>query len=99
MMARHMKRYALIAVAALAIAAMCQFDDIDDNGTEYAESAALKELQAAQAGSARQKRAGQALCNEARGPNSEARWTPDGDLVCTTRRGVVTANATAQVQP
>ena len=61
--------------------------DADDNSGDWATSSELKELQAAAAGSQRQQLAAQALCNEERGPNSEARWTSEGHLVCTTRQG------------
>ena len=64
--------------------------DMDDNAQDWQESAALKALQATQAGTERRQIAAQALCNEARGPNSEARWMDDDSLVCTTRRGLKT---------
>ena len=63
-------------------------DRMDDNSHEWADSSALKELREAEEGSARRQAAAQALCNEARGPNSEARWLADGSLACTTGRGV-----------
>lgn len=64
----------------------CSFQD---ESSDWDQSTALKELQAAEAASARQEAAAAALCREARGPNSEHRWTPEGHLVCTTRRGLV----------
>lgn len=86
----------LMALAlALTLGASWHLDGPDDHQADWADSQALKELQAAEAGSARQQAAAQRLCLEERGPNSEARWLPDGSLACTTRRGV----ATAQVQP
>ncbi len=69
--------------------------DADDNHGDWATSAELQELQAAEAGTARHEAAAQALCNEARGPNSEARFTPEGHLVCSTRRGM-RSHASAQ---
>lgn len=66
-------------------------DDIEAERDVYDAQA---ELMAAKPGSERQQVAGQALCNEARGPNSEARWLPDGSLACTTRQGIKTANLT-----
>jgi hypothetical protein len=63
-------------------------DGPEDHSAGWLDSATLRELQASEAGTARRERAGQALCTEARGPNSEARWIEDGSLVCTTRRGV-----------
>lgn len=50
---------------------------------------AQAELRAAAPGSARQQIAAQYLCDEARGPNSEARFLPDGAMVCTSRLGLV----------
>lgn len=71
--------------------------DTEDHGREWATSTELKELQAAEDGSERQQRAAQALCNEERGPNSEARWTPEGHLVCTTRQGERRATTIASI--
>jgi hypothetical protein len=86
------------ALAAITIAASINIDGPSDTQAEWDQSEALKELQASQAGTARREVAAQALCNQERGPNSEARWTPQGDLVCTTRRGMVSV-ASAKVQP
>lgn len=60
----------------------------EDHQGDWAASSELKALQASEAGSARQRAAAQALCNAERGPNSEARFTPEGHVVCTTRRGI-----------
>jgi hypothetical protein len=90
--------YATALAIAIAIAASYNLDGPDDHQAEWDQSEALKDLQASQAGTARRDAAAQALCSQARGPNSEARWTPEGHLVCTTRRGLVTV-ATMQVQP
>ena len=79
--------YFSAGVIALAMAAApAMFGEIDDNSGDYTNSSELQELQASQAGTARREAAGQALCTKERGPQSEARWTPDGDLVCTQRR-------------
>ena len=56
---------------------------------DWADSDAIQALQATQANTARRDAAAQRVCSQARGPNSEARWTIEGDLVCTTRRGLV----------
>jgi len=61
------------------------FQIIDSSLDDWVQ---LKELDALQV-EARKEAAGQALCNAERGPNSEVRWTPDNQLVCTTRRGEV----------
>lgn len=79
------------AVGAIAIAASCQLDDVEDHQADWSDSAELKALQASEAGTLRREKAAQALCTKERGPNSEARWTADGDLVCTARRGAVKA--------
>jgi hypothetical protein len=63
-------------------------DEVEDHSGEWAESAELAELQASEARTERREAAAQKLCNKERGPNSEARWTPEGHMVCTTRRGV-----------
>ena len=84
-------------LGALAIAAILAFgttlDGPEDHQGDWATSQELQDLQAAEAGTARQQAAAQALCTEARGPNSEARFTPEGHLVCTTRRGLRNAQA------
>ena len=64
-------------------------DSPSDHQAEWDQSQALQELQASQAQTARRDAAAQALCSQARGPNSEARFTTEGHLVCTTRRGTV----------
>jgi hypothetical protein len=65
----------------------------DDLQAERDSYDAQAELMAAKPGSQRQQVAAQALCIEARGPNSEARWLPDGSLVCTTRQSIKTSLA------
>jgi len=66
-------------------------DGPEDHQGDWAQSDNLKALQDSEAGTARRQAAAQALCNEARGPNSEARWLSDGSLACTSRRAVVKA--------
>ena len=75
----------LAAIVASAIAAAPNLD-ADDHSAEWPLSAELQALQASEAGTQRRELAAQALCTKERGPQSEARWTPDGDLVCTQRR-------------
>lgn len=65
-------------------------DAQDDHHAEWPSSAELQALQASQAGTQRREAAAQALCTAERGPQSEARWTPEGDLVCTQRRNTIT---------
>lgn len=78
----------IAALIAITLAAAPNLDGPEDHTADWADAAAIKALQATEAGTARRQAAAQRVCNEARGPQSEARWTPDGDLVCTTRRGV-----------
>jgi hypothetical protein len=69
-------------------------DGPEDYQGDWSQSDHLKALQESEVGSARRQAAAQALCREERGPQSEARWLPDGSLVCTIRRGY----SKAQVQ-
>ena len=78
-------------LAIVALIAGALMDGPEDYSAEWEQSTSLKELRATQAGTVRRQRAAQKLCTEARGSNSEARWTDDDSLVCTTRRGVVVA--------
>jgi hypothetical protein len=59
-------------------------DGADDHSADWPTSTELKALQATQAGTQRREAAGQALCTKEHGPQSEARWTPEGHLVCST---------------
>ena len=65
-------------------------DGPTDDSAEWPTSAELQALQASERGTARREAAAQALCTAERGPQSEARWTPAGDLVCTGRRNAAT---------
>lgn len=76
----------LAALLALTMAAAHHLDGPADHSAEWLTSAELQALQATEQGTARREAAGQALCTSERGPQSEARWTPEGDLVCTQRR-------------
>ncbi len=77
----------LAIVIAVLVSSAWHLDGPEDHQADWAASQALQDLQAAEAGSARQQAAAQALCTQERGPNSEARFTPEGHLACTTRRG------------
>ena len=76
----------LAAVIALTMAAAHHLDGPADHSADWASSTELQALQASHAGTQRREAAAQALCAKERGPQSEARWTPDGDLICTQRR-------------
>ena len=88
----------LAAAVALILAAAHNLDGPTDHQAEWDQSLALKDLQASVAGTAKREAAAQALCTQERGPNSEARFTPEGHLVCTTRSGTVKL-ASKAVQP
>lgn len=88
----------LAAVMAIAMAASFHLDGPADHQADWADSDAIKALQVTEAGTARRNAAAQRVCAQARGPNSEARWTADGDLVCTTRRGTTPTTAVQQAQ-
>ncbi|MEO8021108.1 hypothetical protein [Polaromonas sp.] len=77
------------ALIALVLGTSHYLPGAEDHGTDWSQSDELAALQATEAGTAKRQAAAQALCTSERGPNSEARWTVDGDLVCTTRRGLV----------
>lgn len=62
--------------------------DTPDYESEWDKSTTLQDLQRSEAGTARRDAIAQKLCNEERGPQSEARWLVDGSLVCTVRHGV-----------
>lgn len=81
--ANYLGALALAAILALGTA----LEGPEDHQAEWQQSTALQELQTAERDQARRDAAAARLCNEARGPNSEARWTPEGHLVCTTRMG------------
>ncbi|MBK5204321.1 MAG: hypothetical protein JJD98_02620 [Polaromonas sp.] len=86
-----MKSAILTAIGVIAIAIVLSSAHLlgpDDNSAEWDQSENLKALQATEAGTARREAAAQSLCNEARGPNSEARWLEDGSLACSTRKGM-----------
>lgn len=65
--------------------------DKEDNSSEWDTADELAIAQAAADFDTRIQKAAQQLCDAERGPNSEARWTEDNKLVCTTRRGVKVA--------
>ncbi len=78
--------WSLALLLALVLGAAHHLDG-PDYSADWAEAEAIEARQQEAAASARRDFAAQAVCNEARGPNSEARWTAEGHLVCTTRRG------------
>ena len=78
--------FAATVIAVAMAAAPAMFSEIDDHSADYPTSTELQALQATERGTQRREAAAQALCLAERGPQSEARWTVDGDLVCTQRR-------------
>lgn len=84
--------YTAVGVIALALVlSSAHLLGPDDNSAEWDQSENLKALQASEPGTTRREAAAQSLCNEVRGPNSEARWLDDGSLVCTSRMGLKAA--------
>ena len=75
----------LTALLALTLAAAHHLDGPADHSADWASSTELQALRTTEQGTARREAAAQALCTKERGPQSEARWTPYGDLVCTQR--------------
>ena len=84
--AKILSRCVIAAVIGLAIAASGLLDGPSDDDAAHqsysANRAALQELQASAPASARREAAARQLCAEARGTGALARWTADGDLVC-----------------
>lgn len=89
----------LAALLALALATAHNLDGPADHSAEWASSSELQTLQATERGTQRREAAAQALCTAERGPQSEARWTPEGDLVCTSRRNAHPVQLASKVQP
>jgi hypothetical protein len=80
----------IAGVAALILASVpALFGELPDMRAEYVTADELSAMQAEEGVEARKQAAGQALCTQARGPNSEARWTPEGHLVCRVRNKFV----------
>lgn len=95
-MTRHLDTAALVLLFAALLAALGPaLDNTPDHSAEWPTSTELKALQASEAGTQRREAAAQALCTAERGPQSEARWTPEGDLVCTGRRNTSRPTLTA----
>ena len=69
-----------IALAIAAVPAM--FGEIEDHSAEHQEAVAIETAQKAQA-------IGDRRCQAARGPNSDARWTLQGELTCRMRNKYV----------
>ena len=77
-------------VIALALAsAPALFDELPDMRAEYVTADELAAMQAKEAVEARKQAAGQKICTQDHGSNSEARWTPEGHLTCRVRNKFV----------
>ena len=103
-MINHTTNWLLAIAIGSTLAAAHNLDGPTDHQAEWDQSQALKDLQASLPHTQRREAAAQKLCNEQRGPNSEARFTPEGHLVCSTRSGMVranqaTTNPTTQAKP
>lgn len=94
--AQIIARCVIAAVIALAIAASGLLDGPNEDDAAHqvysANRAALQELQRSAPASSRREAAARQLCAEVRGPASLARWTADGDLVCSAPSRITTLN-------
>ena len=77
----------VIALALASVPAM--FGELPDMTAEHTTAAELLAMQAEEALEARKQAAGDALCKAERSSSSEARWTPEGHLVCRMRNKFV----------
>ena len=86
----------IATIIGLAIAASGLLDGPSDDDAAHqsynAARSALQELQTSAPASARREAAARQLCAEVRGPASQARWTADGDLVCSIPGRITTLN-------
>ena len=85
-------RVALVIAAAGCMAASGNLDSIrwptvPDRSSERAQAVALERQAAAEAKADRLQRAAQAMCEDARGPQVIAVWTPDGQVECVGTHG------------
>ena len=85
---------AAVIVAAIAASGLLVGPSEDDAAHQVysANRAALQELQASAPASTRREAAARQLCVEARGTGAIARWTADGDLVCSAPSRITTLN-------
>lgn len=79
----------LIVTIALALALACShlLDEPADHSAEWTEADELQLIQQQEAEADRRELAAHQLCAEQAGPNAGHRWTADGQLVCTDKRG------------
>ena len=85
-----MKQVSISVLAAFAVSVILSVSymlDIDYS-QEWQESSDLQAAQSAAMQADKKQKAAQQICNQERGPQSEAQWTQDDELVCTARRGV-----------
>ena len=90
-----LSRWLIAIIIGLAIAASGLLDgpaDDDAHQIYSANRAALQELQASAPQTARREAAARQLCAEVRGTGALARWTADGDLVCSAPSRITTLN-------
>ena len=79
---------ALTAALALLIAGILSTGyHLDDHSEDWASSQALADAQRTAQLAARTEKSAQALCQRVKGPNAGYRWTPAGELVCTSNKG------------
>lgn len=87
-------RWLIAAIIGLAIAASGLLDGPNDDDAAHqsydAARSALTELQTSAPASSRREAAARQLCTQERGPGALARWTADGDLVCSAPSRITT---------
>lgn len=81
--------FSAFVLALLIASAPALFSELPDMKAEHITAAELLAMQAEEAVEARKQAAGNALCKAERGSNSDARWTPEGHLVCRIRHSYV----------
>ena len=88
-MTRHRAINVGIAIAlAIGIAAVLSTGyHLDDHSEDWSSSQALADAQRTAQLAARTEKSAQALCQRVKGPNAGYRWTPAGELVCTSNKG------------
>ena len=77
----------MIALALASVPAL--FGELPDMRAEHITAAELEAIQAEETVEARKQAAGQKICTQEHGSNSEARWTPEGHLTCRVRNKFV----------
>lgn len=88
MQAHRLANIALAAAAAAGFAALLSTGHLlDDNSDEWQQSTALADAQRAARAAYLKEKSDARQCTQLHGPGAAMRYTADGDLVCSTKRG------------